>query len=132
MRRVEILALSSCVVALMLPLGCGGAEAAADTAEGRVDAAALADVQSDDAGAEDVAQEDTGGAGADDVLTAVDGADASPAHSGSAGCGLPRAHPPGGVQVVETFSAAAGGERSYFLSVPASYDPEVPQRLIIG
>jgi polyhydroxybutyrate depolymerase len=52
--------------------------------------------------------------------------------NGSPGCGLDRAHAPGGVQVTHPFSALAGGQRSFFLSVPESYDPSVPQRLIVG
>jgi len=50
----------------------------------------------------------------------------------SPGCGLARTHGPGGVQVTHTFSALAGGQRSFYLSVPASYDANVPQRLIVG
>ena len=56
----------------------------------------------------------------------------SPPQAVSSGCGLARAHEPGGVQVESTFSELAGGKRSFYLSVPASYDPAVPQRLIFG
>jgi polyhydroxybutyrate depolymerase len=55
-----------------------------------------------------------------------------PSSPASPGCGLGRSHPSGGVQVVDTFSATAGGERSFFLSVPDSYDSTAPQRLIVG
>jgi len=52
--------------------------------------------------------------------------------NGSPGCGLARTHAPGGVQVTHTFSSLAAGQRSFFLSVPDSYDSTVPQRLIVG
>jgi polyhydroxybutyrate depolymerase len=52
--------------------------------------------------------------------------------AGSNGCGLDRAHPPGGIQLTQTFSAAAGGERSFYLSVPETYDSSQPQRLIVA
>jgi polyhydroxybutyrate depolymerase len=45
---------------------------------------------------------------------------------------LDRAHESGGVQVSHTFSSRAGGERSFYLSVPDSYDSNQAQRLIVG
>lgn len=50
----------------------------------------------------------------------------------SPGCGLESERVTGGVQVSHLFSDAAGGERSFFLSIPESYDPSVPARLYVG
>lgn len=50
----------------------------------------------------------------------------------SPGCGLAAEHPPGGVQITHTFTPAAGGERSFLLSIPADYDPALPTRLFVG
>lgn len=50
----------------------------------------------------------------------------------SSGCGLAPPDAPGGVQVVRTFSAAAGGERSFFLVIPDDYDPAIAHRVVVG
>jgi len=86
-------------------------------------------------------------AGCDTSSSAADAAngdaavrrDASPAAEpdagasvGSPGCGLAPAHALGGVQVVQTFSATAGGERSFYLVVPEDYDASVPHRVVVG
>ena len=51
---------------------------------------------------------------------------------GSLGCGKPQAHNSGGVQIEVDWEAEVGGSRSYYLSLPANYDPEVPHRLVFG
>lgn len=61
-------------------------------------------------------------------ITASAPGDARP----SAGCGAPAAEATGGVQVQRAYGAEAGGERGYFLSVPAGYDPATPHRLVVG
>jgi polyhydroxybutyrate depolymerase len=63
--------------------------------------------------------------------TATD-ADSNVTPVGNSGCGTDGIHPPGGVQVSHTFSPLAGGKRSFYLSVPESYDPNLPHRLIVG
>ncbi len=116
MTRLHIASVLCAAMVCLLGLGCGGvADADVETWTG-------ADVGMADAGEGDTASPEPSGAAADVGLLT----------GGSAGCGLPRSHPPGGVQVVETFGSDAGGERSFFLSVPDTYDPEVPQRLIFG
>ena len=62
----------------------------------------------------------------------ADDASAALGAMGTPGCGLARPHPPGGIQLSHSFSEAAGGERSFYLSVPDTYDPGVPHRLIVG
>lgn len=48
------------------------------------------------------------------------------------GCGLAPAHGAGGAQVSRMFSAAAGGERSFFITRPTDYDPDVPHPVIVA
>lgn len=50
----------------------------------------------------------------------------------SVGCGKPPLHAAGGVQVEIDAGAAGDGNRGFFLSLPANYDPEKPHRLILG
>lgn len=50
----------------------------------------------------------------------------------SAGCGLAPAHARGGVQLTREFSASAGGERSWYMTIPTTYDAEVPHRVVFG
>jgi polyhydroxybutyrate depolymerase len=76
----------------------------------------------DDVGSgEDTGQSDTGS----DRET-----DASPA--GSDGCGVAPAHASGGVQVTLDVGSAGDGERGFWLSLPADYDPDLPHRLVVG
>lgn len=58
--------------------------------------------------------------------------DAIPPLDGTAGCGLAPRDARGGVQIEEAFDAAAGGPRSYFLALPADYDPARRHRLIVA
>lgn len=58
--------------------------------------------------------------------------DTAPGPTGSPGCGLTPEVTPGGSQLTHTFSDAAGGERSFYLSVSEGYDPERPARLYFG
>ncbi|MDP6942768.1 MAG: hypothetical protein QF464_01350, partial [Myxococcota bacterium] len=112
---------------------CGAEETTSPDVAPTSDTATEADTSATDASATDASAADTAEADA----TPPD-AEAGDAHSprrapaASPGCGLMRSHASGGVQVVDTFSAAAGGERSFFLSVPESYDATTPQRLIVG
>jgi len=55
-----------------------------------------------------------------------------PEPSGTAGCGRAPVDGAGGVQIEEMFEPSAGGRRSYFLALPADYDPQRRHRLIIG
>ncbi len=55
-----------------------------------------------------------------------------PLVNGSPGCSALEPGSTGGMQISHTFSDKAGGERSYYLSVPKSYDPSKPQRLMVG
>lgn len=50
----------------------------------------------------------------------------------SAGCGKAPAHASGGVQVSFDAGEAADGERSFYLSLPANYDPDRPYALLLG
>ncbi len=58
--------------------------------------------------------------------------DARPPLSGTAGCGRAPRDAVGGVQVEEAFAPSAGGPRSYFLTLPADYDPDRRHRLIVA
>jgi polyhydroxybutyrate depolymerase len=51
---------------------------------------------------------------------------------GSAGCGAPGGYPAGGVQLTLDAGPAGDGVRSFWLSLPADYDPAVPHRVVIG
>jgi len=84
----------------------------------------------DDAGA---ARDDgVGDAGPDDAdRPDADHPDAAPP-IGTAGCGRPPVDALGGVQIEARFDDAAGGSRSYFLALPADYDPNRAHRLIVG
>ncbi len=66
--------------------------------------------------------------GASGQMAETDGSGITP----SPGCGLDSERAPGGSQISHLFSAAAGGERSFYLSVPEAYDPSVPARLYVG
>jgi len=50
----------------------------------------------------------------------------------SSGCLELPSHAVGGIQVEQNFSTAAGGLRSYYLSLPTNYDPSLPHRVIVG
>lgn len=50
----------------------------------------------------------------------------------SPGCGAAPMHALGGVQTSADFGPTAGGERSFFLSLPPDYDPTAPHPLIIA
>lgn len=51
---------------------------------------------------------------------------------GSAGCGKPADQPVGGVQLEIDAGPEGDGLRSYYLELPAGYDPQVPHRLVVG
>jgi polyhydroxybutyrate depolymerase len=67
-----------------------------------------------------------GGAGVGDP------ADAGNAPVLSAGCGKARRDPAGGVQLTVDAGPDGDGMRTYWLSVPASYDPSHAHKLVIG
>ena len=67
----------------------------------------------------------------DDTATSDD-TGGSGASTSSAGCGKDPAHALGGVQVTFDAGEAADGERGFYLSLPADYDPEVPHALVLG
>ncbi|MFT5686276.1 MAG: polyhydroxybutyrate depolymerase [Myxococcota bacterium] len=50
----------------------------------------------------------------------------------SPGCGIATELPGGGVQLILDAGDAGDGERSYWLSLPDDYDPNVPHTLTIG
>lgn len=50
----------------------------------------------------------------------------------SPGCGKPPLHASGGVQVTIDAGPAGDGMRSFFLSLPADYDPGRAHRLVVG
>ncbi|MBW2456128.1 MAG: prolyl oligopeptidase family serine peptidase [Deltaproteobacteria bacterium] len=52
--------------------------------------------------------------------------------TGSEGCGLPPLHPAGGLDVTIDAGVAGDGDRTFFLSLPGTYDPSTPHRLIVG
>ncbi|MBM75687.1 MAG: hypothetical protein CMK59_09825, partial [Proteobacteria bacterium] len=49
----------------------------------------------------------------------------------SMGCGLDTVYVSGAEQI-EVDWPDAGGERSYFLSIPESYSPEIPHSVVFG
>ena len=55
-----------------------------------------------------------------------------PPRAVSPGCDKPAAELTGGVQVVLDMGVQAGGERSFFLTLPEGYDPHEPHKLIIA
>ena len=61
-----------------------------------------------------------------------DAADDDDASTVSAGCGLAPAHPSGGVQVTIDAGPEGDGERGFWLSLPADYDPDRAAALILG
>jgi polyhydroxybutyrate depolymerase len=142
-------------VSLCLVLGCEAADDAAiadaaPTPDARVDAAPTpaadaaptpdADARpGPDAAHPDAAAPPTPDATAPDAVAPPDarvtpdagpGPDAAP--PASPGCGRPPVDAPGGVQLAADFGPEAAGERSYFLVLPANYDPAAPHRLIFG
>lgn len=50
----------------------------------------------------------------------------------SAGCGQPAPHGAGGVNLTLDAGPDGDGERSYYLSRPADYDPDRPYRIVLG
>lgn len=68
----------------------------------------------------------TGGAGG------AGGAGAGGSDVASPGCGKVAAHAAGGVQVTIDAGPTGDGQRSFFLSRPANYDPSIPHKLIVG
>ena len=50
----------------------------------------------------------------------------------SPGCGQAPLHASGGVQVTIDAGPEGDGERGFYLSLPANYDPETPHKLIVG
>ncbi len=119
--------------------GCmpaGGSGGAGDAAPGNTPD--MASVDGLDVGPLD--GEPADGAAADSTRDAIIDAtvadaapDAEPVEPrGTVGCGRPPMHALGGVQIEERFDPAAGGVRSYFLSLPADYEPTHPYRLIVA
>jgi len=52
--------------------------------------------------------------------------------SGSEGCGQPPLHSASGAEVTLDVGPLGDGERTFFLSLPAAYEPQTPHRLIVG
>ena len=73
-----------------------------------------------------------GSSGSPDDTGAAEDTASSPASTGSAGCGLADALGPGGVQVEIDAGSDGDGLRSFWLSLPADYDPDQPHAVIIG
>ncbi len=117
-------------VSLCLILGCEAADHAVDAVDA-VDATRPVS---------DAAWPDTAVSPAPDAVTpdaaaplpdaATSQPDAAP--PASPGCGRPPVVATGGVQLAADFGPEAAGVRSYFLVLPANYDPAIPHRLIFG
>ncbi len=93
---------------------------------------ATLDPDDDDAAAgdDDDIQGDDDAAVADDDDSMGDDDDTH--DPGSAGCGQAAAHGSGGVTVTVDAGPEGDGERTFWLSLPAQYDPETPHALILG
>jgi polyhydroxybutyrate depolymerase len=58
--------------------------------------------------------------------------DSGVTESASPGCGMPSTLVPGGVQLEIDAGVGGDGVRTYWLSIPEHYDPDVPHSLIMG
>lgn len=143
--RVDPRVALTCVVLLAAacaPVGGGGSgdaeiDAIVNQADmgGAMPSDAMSSSDGLDAGAptDAIADPDSGGDGGDggDEFDAARSDAMAPA-IGTAGCGQAPADGQGGAQIEEMFSPAAGGMRSYFLSLPLDYDSNRPHRLVFG
>ena len=105
-------------------LGCGNTEkSVADTGEGTEASLDNPDDDNSDTSDSDTSDPDT---------TDEDDTGTPEPVSESAGCGLAAPHGAGGVQLEIDAGTDGDGWRGYWLSRPASYDPNRPYGLIVG
>jgi polyhydroxybutyrate depolymerase len=124
-------------VSLCLVVGCEAADDAEDAVDATLPASDAALLDAAVSPAPDAAVSpapDAAVSPAPDAAPVPDAAAPLPdaVVAASPGCGRPPVDATGGVQLAADFGPDAAGERSYFLVLPANYDPAVPHRLIFG